>query len=83
MKNPMLYIFMRPLSGEHAYMAALVLQQTINALWRAYGDQMADFEGRVFPDEPSPFYREKCCYCDPPDEGPPEEDTPFDDEIPF
>ena len=54
-KDPRVYIYMPRFHGESAYMAALMLQQMINALWRAYGDQMADFEARVFPDVPSPF----------------------------
>lgn len=41
-------------TGEQAYLLALILEQTVSAIWRAHGDDMADFQGRVFPDEPSP-----------------------------
>lgn len=43
------------LSGEQAYLLALVLEETVKAIWGAHGDAMADFQGRVFPDEPSPY----------------------------
>jgi hypothetical protein len=43
------------LSGEQAYLLALVLEDTVKAIWGVHGDAMADFQGRAFPDEPSPY----------------------------
>lgn len=42
------------LTAENAYMTVLVLERVIRAIWRANGDAMADFQGRVFPDAPRP-----------------------------
>lgn len=42
------------LTGEQAYLLAQILEQTIKSIWRTHGDDMADFQGRVFHDEPSP-----------------------------
>ena len=58
--NPVMSIFTPRLTGEQAYMTAKVLENMVSALWRAYGDDMADFQGRVFPDEPSPY---EAVYC--------------------
>lgn len=44
-----------PMSGEQAYLLALILEQTATAIWRAHGDAMADFQGRVFPGAPPPI----------------------------
>lgn len=38
------------LSGEQAYIAALVLEAAMRGLWHAHGDQMADFQARALPD---------------------------------
>ena len=62
------------LSGEQAYIAALVCQHVINALWSSHGEQMADFEARVFPDEFSPFGFS----CNHPDHDPGSEDPALD-----
>lgn len=43
------------LTAENAYMTVLVLERVIRAIWRANGDAMADFQGRVFPDAPRPL----------------------------
>jgi hypothetical protein len=42
------------LTGEQAYLLAGLLERAISAIWRAHGDAMADFQGRVFPDAPPP-----------------------------
>ena len=42
------------LTGEQAYLLAFTLEEAVKALWRMHGDAMADFQGRAFPDEPSP-----------------------------
>ena len=62
------------LTGEQAYMTAFALEQVVNAIWREHGDDMADFQGRVFPDGPPDL-----------DEPPePPEDDYFDcDDIPI
>ena len=48
------HIHLPPLTGEQAYLLALILEETVKAIWRAHGDDMASFQGRAFPDEPSP-----------------------------
>ena len=59
--NPVINIFTgHRLTGEQAYMTARILEQVVSGLWRTYGDDMADFQGRVFPDEPSPY---QATYC--------------------
>ncbi len=59
--NPILYLlFPHRLTGEQAFMAALVMESAMRALWRAYGDDMVDFQGRVFPDDPSPWADAYC-----------------------
>lgn len=58
--NKHMYVFMRRLNGEQAYMAAFLLDSMIHALWRTYGDDMANFQGRVFPDDPAPY---SAFYC--------------------
>lgn len=42
------------MTGEQAYLLSRLLDEITLALWGAYGDDMADFQGRAFPDEPSP-----------------------------
>ena len=54
-KDRVLKVHLRQLRGEHAYMAALLLEAVLSALWSEYGDDMADFQGRVFPDDPQTF----------------------------
>lgn len=39
------------LNGEQAYITARILESLICALWREHGDAMANFQGRVFPDD--------------------------------
>lgn len=61
--NPILYLyFPHQLTGEQAFMSAMILESMVRALWREYGDDMADFQGRVFPDDPSPLAE---IYCTP------------------
>ena len=53
MKRPRLrhaQIHLPPLTGEQAYILAAILERAVSAIWRAHGDAMADFQGRVFPD---------------------------------
>jgi hypothetical protein len=53
-RKPSLHIYhSRPLTGEHAFMTAELLESIVRMLWRELGDDMADFQGRVFPDDPS------------------------------
>jgi hypothetical protein len=47
-------IHLPTLSGEEAYLLVAALERAISAIWRAHGDAMADFQGRVFPDAPPP-----------------------------
>ena len=49
------YDLLPSLTAENAYMTVLVLERVIRAIWRANGDAMADFQGRVFPDAPRPY----------------------------
>lgn len=61
-RKPILYIHhARPLKGEHAFMTAEFLESVVRMLWREFGDDMADFQGRVFPDDPPSSYA--CVYC--------------------
>jgi hypothetical protein len=66
------YIELPLLSGEQAYLLAFVLEESVKAIWGAHGDAMADFQGRAFPDEPSPFGSTTECSC--PESDP---DIPF------
>mgnify|MGYP001603989714 CR=1 FL=1 len=61
-RKPLLQIYLaRPLKGEHAFMTAEFLESVVRMLWREFGDDMADFQGRAFPDDsPSPY---ECIYC--------------------
>lgn len=45
--------YSRPLTGEQAFMTAELLESVVRTLWREFGDDMADFQGRVFPDDPA------------------------------
>ena len=49
------------LNGENAFMIAEFLESVVRMLWREYGDDMADFQGRVFPDQPPSFYAQIYC----------------------
>lgn len=42
------------LNGQEAYLLVAILQRAVCAIWRAHGDDMADFQGRAFPDAPPP-----------------------------
>jgi hypothetical protein len=42
------------LTGEQAYLLALLLEETAKVLWCAHGNAMADFQGRAFPDASDP-----------------------------
>lgn len=42
------------MTGEQALLLAKILDEAVASIWRAYGDDMADFQGRALPDEPSP-----------------------------
>jgi len=69
-KKPILYIHhARPLNGEHAFMTADFLESVVRMLWREFGDDMADFRGRVFPDDfQSPFEQIYCNRSSPGDD---------------
>ena len=60
-------LLLPPLSGEQAYFLAETLEGITSAIWRKYGDDMANFQGRVFPDKPSPPGSVAKCDC--PDRG--------------
>lgn len=61
-KKPILYVHhARPLTGEYAFMTAEFLESIVHMLWREFGDDMADFQGRVFPDDPTSQY--EYLYC--------------------
>ena len=61
-KKPLLYFYQaRPLTGEYAFMTAEFLENVVRMLWREYADDMADFQGRVFPEEPSSQYERLFC----------------------
>ena len=50
MRKTTISIRLPHLTGEQAYMTAFALEQIVTAIWHEYGDNMADFKGRVFPD---------------------------------
>jgi len=47
-------IYLPPLDAEQAWSVVIVLEQIINTIWRAHGDAMADYQGRMWPDLPPP-----------------------------
>lgn len=47
-------IHLPPMEAERAYFVVKILDRIVEAIWRAHGEAMADFQGRVFPDEPPP-----------------------------
>jgi hypothetical protein len=47
-------IHLPPLTGQEAYLLAAILERAVSAIWRAHGDDMADFQGRAFTDAPPP-----------------------------
>ena len=53
-RRPSARIHLPPLTGEQAWFLVDVLERAIRAIGRAHGDDMADFQGRVFPDHPPP-----------------------------
>ena len=68
--NPTMYMyFPHHLTGEQAFLSALILESAVRALWREYGDDMAAFQGRVFPDDPSPLADGYCTRRAPNDES--------------
>ena len=48
------HIHLPSLTGEQAYLLAGLLERAVSAIWRAHGEDMADFQGRAFPDAPPP-----------------------------
>lgn len=65
------YIELPPLSGEQAYLLAFILEKAAMAIWNLHGDAMADFQGRVFPDEPPPYGSSEQYDCPEDDSGVP------------
>ena len=57
------FIELPQLSGEQAYLLTFVLEEAVKTIWKAHGDAMADFQGRVFPDVPSPYGSTTDCDC--------------------
>jgi hypothetical protein len=53
-RPPHAQIHLPSLTGEQAYFLVAVLERALAAIWRAHGDDIADFQGRVFPDAPPP-----------------------------
>jgi hypothetical protein len=51
---PHAQIHLPSLTGEQAYLLAGLLERAVSAIWRAHGDDMAEFQGRAFPDAPPP-----------------------------
>ena len=51
------------MTGEQAYLLSRLLDEITLAPWGAYGDDMANFQGRAFPDEPSPPDSVTKCDC--------------------
>jgi hypothetical protein len=42
------------MSTEQAYILAEIFELADQAIWKEFGDAMADYQGRVHPDVPSP-----------------------------
>jgi hypothetical protein len=53
-RRPHAQIHLPALNGEQAYFLADFLERALTAVCRAHGDDIADFQGRVFPDDPVP-----------------------------
>lgn len=51
---PHAQIHLPSLTGEQAYLLARLLDRAVSAIWRAHGDDMAEFQGRAFPDATPP-----------------------------
>lgn len=47
-------IYLPPLDAEQAWSVVIVLERIINTIWRTYGDAMADYQARVWPNLPAP-----------------------------
>jgi hypothetical protein len=47
-------IHLPSLTGEQAFLLAALLDRAVAAIWRAHGDDIADFQGRAFPDDVPP-----------------------------
>jgi hypothetical protein len=48
------HIYLPPMTGEQAYLITRILDSVVQAIWDIYADDMADYQGRVFPDAPKP-----------------------------
>jgi len=53
-RPPHAQIHLPSLTGEQAYLLVGLLERAVAAVWRAHGDDIADFLGRAFPDDPPP-----------------------------
>jgi hypothetical protein len=53
-RPPHAQIHLPSLTGEQAFLLAGLLERAVSAIWRAHGDDMAEFQGRAFPDDPPP-----------------------------
>jgi hypothetical protein len=51
-KRKTLEIVLPPMTGKQAYLVGLFFDNALRLIWDTYGDDMADYEGRVFPDDP-------------------------------
>lgn len=55
-------IYLPHLTGEQAWCLAAALENAARAIWRAHGDAMADYQGRVHPNFPKPHDAD--CFTD-------------------
>lgn len=49
-RRPHTQIHLPPLTGAQAYLLVGILDRAVAAIWRAHGDDMADFQGAEYPD---------------------------------
>ena len=53
-RRPHAQIHLPVLSADEALLLATIFDRASDAIWRAHGDAMADFQDRSFPDAPPP-----------------------------
>lgn len=54
-KRKSIEILLPPMTGKQAHLVAIFFDNALRLIWDTYGDDIAEFEGRVFPDGPPPI----------------------------
>lgn len=61
-RRPGACLHLPTLTAEEAWTVAAILETLVDSIWRAHGEAMADYQGRVFPDLPASL---DACPCRP------------------